>query len=136
MLTRPRRIDARTNIASARRMKTTIRANKTTHLNTECAAERRGNTRIPTRIPVRIFGSGDSSTGYDVGICTDITETGMAFETEANLNLCEPVQIEFHLTNQPIYRRELVLFYRVGPRYGGYFQERKPFSTVFTSSDN
>ncbi len=55
------------------------------------------------------------------GICTDISETGIGFETQAGLYVGEVVYLEFPHQNAVPVRFQARLLYKMGNRYGAYF---------------
>ena len=55
------------------------------------------------------------------GWCIDISETGVAFTTEADLDLTDVVELVFQLNGRPAFRRYARLLYRCGLRYGASF---------------
>jgi PilZ domain len=89
------------------------------------AVDRRRNDRIAFPFRVQVISHellGDKS--YD-GMCTDISEEGVAFETEANLFLQSMIELVFEIENKIIFRSSARLLYRVEHRYGAYFGESK-----------
>ena len=85
------------------------------------AFDRRQRERIGVRIPLRVLSYGPLMNKSDEAFCTDLSETGVAFETAAQLNVGEIVVLEFLLKGEPNYRCHARLTYRMGRRYGGYF---------------
>jgi hypothetical protein len=83
--------------------------------------DRRHERRIPLRIPIRIFRPGATGRRYQTALCTNISEDGLAFETDAVLDLDSKLDIEFHQSGQPVFRRHVALLYRSNNRYGAYF---------------
>ena len=57
----------------------------------------------------------------DDATCTDLSESGVAFETEAQLNVGEIVVLEFRQKADAAYRCHARLSYRMGRKYGAYF---------------
>lgn len=53
--------------------------------------------------------------------CLDISEAGVAFVTEANLNLQDLLELSFEINGKVEFRQYARLIYRCGPRYGAYF---------------
>ena len=78
---------------------------------------RHGRTSFPVRVQIISHGAlGDRS--YD-GVCTDISQEGVAFETEGELFLQGMVELVFEINNKES-RVSARLLYRVGQRYGAY----------------
>jgi hypothetical protein len=85
------------------------------------AFDRRRRERVALKIPVRILTYGllvDKSTE---GICTDLSEGGVAFECDAELNVGDIVILEFRQKGEAAYRCHARLTYRMSRRYGAYF---------------
>ena len=61
-------------------------------------------------------------------MCLDVSEIGVAFETAADLNVGDTVELEFSQNDQPPYVQQARLAYRLGLRYGAYFSEPGPLS--------
>ena len=83
--------------------------------------ERRKHRRISICIPVRITSAEGMRKNFDEGICSNISEDGATFETTADLNLSEVVDLEFLQKGDPVLRRKARLLYRFGQKYGAYF---------------
>ncbi len=72
-------------------------------------------------MPVRITYQGLLAEVSRDGICTDISDTGIGFETRAGLYVGEVVDLEFrHQDAVPICFR-VRLLYKMGNRYGADF---------------
>ncbi len=78
--------------------------------------ENRARVRVSTYLPIRIM----TENGKVEGICTDISEDGLAFETDGELDLSSPIHVDFTKDGQ-IFSQVIRLTYRIGKRYGGYF---------------
>jgi hypothetical protein len=87
------------------------------------AVDGRRHDRIPFRVPVRIITHGVLGDNSTYGVCTDISQGGVAFETEVDLFLQSTVELVFEIENEIIFRSSVRLLYRVGQRYGAYFGE-------------
>jgi PilZ domain len=84
--------------------------------------DRRRRERIITlAIPLRILSSGFLGEKCDPGICTDLSEGGVAFDCASELSVGEIVILEFQQKGEAAYRCHVRLSYRLGWRYGGYF---------------
>lgn len=83
--------------------------------------DRRRRERIALAIPLRILSCGLMSEKSDVGICTDLSEGGVSFDCDAQLNVGEIVILEFQQKSEATYRCHARLTYRLGRRYGAYF---------------
>lgn len=71
--------------------------------------------------PVLIINHGVASDQHDEAVSIDVSESGAAFETEANLKLASLVELVFDVNEETEYRCYARLLYRFGPRYGAYF---------------
>ena len=85
------------------------------------AFDRRRRERIALRIPLRILTYGLLVDKATEAICTDLSEGGVAFDCEAELNVGDIVILEFHQKSEMAYRCHGRLTYRMGRRYGAYF---------------
>ena len=83
--------------------------------------DRRIRDRIALRIPVRVLSYGPLMEKTQEAVCVDLSEGGVALDTEAQLNVGEVVIIEFQLRGEAAYRCHARLTYRMGRRYGAYF---------------
>jgi hypothetical protein len=83
--------------------------------------DRRSRERIALRIPLRVLSYGVLMEKSDDAICTDLSEGGVAFDTDAQLTVGEIVILEFQARGEAAYRCHARLTYRMGRRYGGYF---------------
>jgi hypothetical protein len=72
-------------------------------------------------MPVRITYQGLLAEVSQDGICTDISESGIGFETHAGLYVGEIVHLEFPYQNAVPIRFQARLLYKMGNRYGAYF---------------
>lgn len=84
-------------------------------------AEGRRHERVELIMPVLVITHGVTGDQYDEGISIDMSESGVAFETEANLTLGNLIDLVFEVNEGTSYRRYARLLYRIGPRYGAYF---------------
>ncbi len=82
---------------------------------------RRRENRIRVNIPVRIIYQGLLSEVTRDGLCTDISEAGVSFQTQAGLYVGEFVELEFRSQNAAPFRFQVRLLYKTGNRYGAYF---------------
>jgi len=85
------------------------------------AFDRRRRERIALKIPLRILTYGVLVDKSSNGICTDLSEGGVAFDCDAELNVGDIVILEFHQKGEAAYRCHARLAYRMGLRYGAYF---------------
>jgi PilZ domain len=83
--------------------------------------DRRRRERIALNIPLRIHTYGLLVDKSNDGICTDLSEGGIAFDCEAGLNVGDVIILEFHQKGEAAYRCHARLAYRMGRRYGAYF---------------
>jgi hypothetical protein len=83
--------------------------------------DRRNRERIALKIPLRVLSCGLLMEKTDDAVCTDLSESGVAFDTGAQLTVGDIVVLEFHLKGEAPYRCHARLTYRMGRRYGGYF---------------
>jgi len=83
--------------------------------------DRRQRDRIDVKIPLRVLSYGLLAEKADSGMCCDLSETGLSFDSDAQLNVGEIVIIEFPQKGEPAYRCHARLLYRLGRRYGAYF---------------
>ncbi len=83
--------------------------------------DRRRRERIDLAIPLRILSYGFLAEKADVGTCTDLSEGGVSFDSDGELNVGEIVVLEFHQKGETAYRCHARLAYRLGHRYGAYF---------------
>src|SRR5271157_203462 len=81
----------------------------------------RGHERTNFPFLVRIISHAALGEKCEEGICIDISYTGVAFMTEADLNPIDVFELVFELNGRPALRRYARLLYRCGPRYGAYF---------------
>ena len=109
------------DLADDSRMNSTIAGNLTTPAAGLLPSERRRKDRIQVRIPLRITYQGLRDEISEDGICTDISEAGIAFETPADLYVGEFVDLEFRRQDAGLVRFSVRLLYKIGNRYGAYF---------------
>lgn len=85
------------------------------------AFDRRRRERVTLRIPLRILTYGVLVDKANEAVCTDLSEGGVAFDSESELNVGDIVILEFHQKGEAAYRCHARLAYRMGRRYGAYF---------------
>ena len=83
--------------------------------------DRRQRERIAIAIPIRIVSCGLLTERSDAATCTDLSEGGLSFDCDAELNVGEIVVVEFRQHGEPTYQCDARLMYRLGRRYGAYF---------------
>ncbi len=83
--------------------------------------DRRRRERIELALPLRIVSCGILAEKIDAGICTDLSEGGVAFNCDSELNVGDIVLLEFQQKGESAYRCHARLAYRLGKRYGAYF---------------
>jgi hypothetical protein len=83
--------------------------------------DRRQRERIGLAIPLRILSCGFLADKSDVGTCTDLSEGGVSFDSEGELNVGDIVILEFRQRGETAYKCHARLAYRMGRRYGAYF---------------
>lgn len=83
--------------------------------------ERRRVSRIQLRAPVRIIYQGLLDEESNEGVCTDLSEAGIGFETPASLYVGEIVEVEFRDHEATPFRFQVRLLYKMGNCYGAYF---------------
>jgi hypothetical protein len=86
--------------------------------------ERRRANRIKLRAPVRIIHQGLLDEESEEGICTDLSEASLGFETQAGLYVGEIVAVEFRDQEATPFRLQVRLLYKMGNCYGAYFVTR------------
>jgi PilZ domain-containing protein len=102
-------------------MRSTIARDFTTPVAELFPRERRRKDRIQISLPVRITYQGLRDEASEDGTCTDISETGIAFETRADLYVGEIIDLEFRHRDADLFRLPARLLYKMGNRYGAYF---------------
>ena len=83
--------------------------------------ERRKVQRTPCQIPLQVTTRGWSGARCVSAMCMDVSERGVAFETEADLDVGATVELEFSQHDQPPFVQQARLAYRSGLRYGAHF---------------
>jgi len=86
----------------------------------ESRANERREERTSFSVPVQIISHGAFTQERARGICIDFSEAGVAFLTEANLNLADIAELIFEPNDQPAFSHYVRLIYRIGHRYGAY----------------
>jgi PilZ domain len=109
------------DVADSLAMSSTIARDLATPAAGLLPCERRRGSRIPLRTPVRITYQGLRDEVSEDAICTDISETGIALETPADLYVGEIVDLEFRHPGADPVRVPVRLLYKIGNRYGAYF---------------
>jgi hypothetical protein len=107
-------------------MKDTIAPNSTASAAGRLPCERRRENRIRVHVPVRIIYQGVLSEVSREAICTDISEAGIGFETQAGLYVGEIVDVEFRDQNVAPFCFQVRLLYKMGNHYGSYFVSSGP----------
>ena len=79
-------------------------------------------------MPVRITYQALLTEVSQEGICTDISEAGIGFQTQAGLYVGEVIYLEFPQQNAVPVRFQVRLLYKMGNRYGAYFVSPDPSS--------
>ena len=102
-------------------MKKTVAPKATAPAAGLCPCERRRENRIRVHVPVRIIYQGLLSQVCQEAICTDISEAGIGFETQAGLYVGEIVDVEFRDQNVTPFRFQVRLLYKMANHYGSYF---------------
>jgi len=85
------------------------------------AFDRRRRERLTLKIPLRILTYGMLVDKANDGTCTDLSEGGVSFDCDTELNVGDIVILEFHQKGEAAYRCHARLAYRMGRRYGAYF---------------
>ncbi len=83
--------------------------------------DRRRRERVELAIPLRILSCGFMAERSEMGVCTDLSEGGVSFECQGDLNVGDIVVLEFQQKGELAYRCHARLAYRLGRRYGAYF---------------
>ncbi len=83
--------------------------------------DRRRRERVELAIPLRILSCGFLADKADTGTCTDLSEGGVSFDSDGELNVGDLVVLEFRQRGETAYRCHARLAYRLGRRYGAYF---------------
>ena len=83
-------------------------------------AKGRKQERPKLSIPLRIVSHGALEQQRARGVCVDLSEAGVGFLTDADLNLTDIVEL-IPESRQTTFHKYVRLVYRIGRRYGGYF---------------
>ena len=83
--------------------------------------ERRREDRVKIGIPVRIISQGFGGEVSQDGMCTDISEAGIGFETNVDLYVGETVDVQFRQKDAGVFRFQVRLLYKIKNRYGASF---------------
>ena len=83
--------------------------------------ERRWKDRIRTHVPITVSYQTPRDEITQGGICVDISESGVAFESPADLFVGEIVDLTFRQEGAEPVRVSVRLLYKAGNRYGSYF---------------
>jgi hypothetical protein len=82
---------------------------------------RRHESRIRVHIPIRIIYQGLLNEVSRDGLCTDISEAGIGFQTHAGLYVGEIVEVEFRDQIAAALRFPVRVLYKMGSHFGAYF---------------
>ena len=74
-------------------------------------------------MPILILKDGVASDLQDLGMCIDLSESGVAFETEVDLKITDIVKLVFDTEVGHCWSRYARVLYRNGLRYGAYFMD-------------
>jgi hypothetical protein len=85
------------------------------------ATNKRRHDRVLLRVPVCIVSHLAASDRSDNGTCTDISESGVRIETEANLALDDIVELVLYGKEQTVFCNYVRILYRSGNTYGACF---------------
>lgn len=83
--------------------------------------ERRWKDRICTHVPITVSYRTRRDEITQDGICVDISDGGIAFESPADLFVGEIVDLTFCQEGAEPVRVSVRLLYKAGNRYGSYF---------------
>jgi Protein of unknown function (DUF3037)/PilZ domain len=104
-----------------------LRQERITVTSDAAKRERRKAERTLCHITLQVKTHGSSGKRSVSAVCLDVSESGVAFETEADLTVGDTVELEFSQNDQPPSVQQARLAYRLGLRYGAYFSEpRRP----------
>jgi hypothetical protein len=84
-------------------------------------AEGRRHERVELMMPLLIINYAVTGVQCNEGVSVDVSDSGVAFETEADLNPGNLIELVFDVNGETEYRRYARLLYRFGLRYGAYF---------------
>jgi len=94
---------------------------KNSSLTSVQATERRRHGRFPLHSPVRIVYNSDDAMKIQVGQGVDLSASGVAFESDSDLNFYSALRLEYTDDDGENFCRTARLLYRVDRRYGAYF---------------
>ena len=120
------RLKAAGDLADKFGMRSTIDPNLTATRAGLLPFERRRKDRARVCIPVRIIGQGLVDEVSQDGVCTDISESGIAFETNVDLYVGGIVDLQFRQKDASPFHFKVRLLYKMGNRYGAYFVSCAP----------
>jgi hypothetical protein len=72
-------------------------------------------------MPIRIIYQGLLNEVSRDGLCTDISEAGIGFQTRAGLYVGEIVEVEFRDQIAAAFRFPVRVLYKMGSHFGAYF---------------
>ncbi|MGA9565536.1 MAG: PilZ domain-containing protein [Candidatus Korobacteraceae bacterium] len=87
----------------------------------EQSIERRRHGRFPLHSPVRIVYDSDDALKIQLGQGVDFSASGVAFESDSDLNFYSALRLEYTDDDGENFCRTARLLYRVNRRYGAYF---------------
>lgn len=85
------------------------------------AANKRRHHRSPLRVPARILCHPTAEEEWHDGICTDISDSGVRIETEAELALDDVVELVLYGKKQTVFSNYVRIVYHSGNVYGACF---------------
>ena len=94
------------------------------HTTTGTAAspyDRRREERIAVSIPMRLIYKGAAGEVHVNATCTDLSESGLAFQSATPLYVGELVMVQFQQSEAGDFRCLVRLLYKNHDHYGGYF---------------
>lgn len=87
----------------------------------EQSLERRRHGRFPLHSPVRIVYNSEDAMKTHVGQGVDVSASGVAFESDSDLNFYSALRLEYTDDDGENFCRTARLLYRVNRRYAAYF---------------
>src|SRR5271157_2190854 len=107
-----------------------LRQERITVTSDAAKQERRKAERIPCHIPLQLKTHGSSCERSVSAVCLDVSESGVAFETKADLNVGDTVELEFSQHDHPPTVQQARLVYRCGRRFGARFSEPRHWASA------